>query len=1029
MANELTKLCNSAEQLLLAELAVFLHNIGKCGEDFIYEWSRENRAVYPKDRFNPDRYYEQYTVGVHRKVKEILGYAPAGWEDRINQAETKKTQDAVLRYLGTGRNPFWDLTIKLPKPLDDRDVAAVSNEEFRDYRLGYFVEFHKGVKIANDPFKKVFGDTMNAIAVCQRSHHLASVEEKEEDLFPLGFGLILQPQNRTSLISPFGYRMETYSSSATRLIYARRDLIKMLLDLEPGKGATETFREEFLEKCKTPFQIAPGDTRFPINDVRLWDLSHSTASFFKSAIAGKMNESGFEKSLQWQYLTLTLDFLQFAASAQKIIDVVARRDKFEECYAALKKLLETEYPLANEIYRDEYGPVYLIPASNVLEWDDGRETLRDKILHCFRAPAHPKQGKEGISEKIIEALPLFQIEAFIEKTPTLQNALEKREPLNTALPEEVQALWEKLRAQNHFAEVCPICGLRPIGYDDEALLNEIAKGRKVCAVCLSRRSGRARRWREENSQRTIWIEETADENGRAALICGRFNLDGWLNGDCIRGINKNPSFARIQRCWETTKTFWREIQDEDFPGVFGKPRPRLVISARDLPNVKKVGPFQACELKLGNNFMNVVFDRANKAFISADNLLAVAQALPKKHQKASDREKIAETKEQSAIDKQQVPKEKAPKTQEEAAVRIRDYLLDNRDRLLKNPSHYGETAEDFGKIHVEEVEIEKDQDAYFPLIPILSEPGTFICIVPANRALILAEAIKIKYTKEMGKVCDRLPLHIGLVFFRKYVPAGAVLDAGRRLLKNADLIKEEVWQIRNRIFYNANGHQESDLEDATDVELELRGQQTQRKARVRLSLQVNPEEKDPDLKWDKIHPQLRRVGMASPTDPATIWAGEVKENQEIKFLPSTFDYLFLDAASRRFESMLDKDAQRRMHPLWGLKHSPRPYNIDIICFFRELWEHLRCNPLLSTSKLYGIRDLLATKIEDWHVFDEPEDTTARLAYKALAEDILRKEFGYAHDHVYFSSMKAAMLDGSFFDCLDLYLHIMKESFK
>ncbi len=425
--------------------------------------------------------------------------------------------------------------------------------------------------------------------------------------------------------------------------------------------------------------------------------------------------------------------------------------------------------------------------------------------------------------------------------------------------------------------------------------------------------------------------------------------------------------------------------------------------------------------------MNVVFDRENSVFISADNLLAVAQALPVKQQKANDKEKTANVKEQAASGKQQIAR--PPKTQEEAAARIRDYLLNNRDRPLRNAGHYGETAEELDKIHVDEVKIEKDDDGYFPLIPILSAPATFMCIVPANKALCLAEVIKTKYAKEMGKVRDRLPLHLGIVFFQKYVPAGAVLDAGRRLLQNAGLLKEGAWQIQDAIFYNGNGHAVATQQEACEIELHLHQPQTKRCMKTRIALCLDPKETELEKRWDKIHPQLWLAAKATPADPDTIWAGEARENQEIKFWPSTFDCLFLDAASRRFESIWDKDAQRRYHPLWGIQRSPRPYDLDALTRFRELWLQLRANSLLSNSKLYGIRDLLARKIQDWHVFAEPDDTTAHAAYENLVEEILRKEFGYQADHAYFAPTKAAMMDGSFFDCLDLYLHILKEPVK
>ncbi len=1016
MANELTKLHAWVDQLLLAELAVFLHDFGKCAEKFIEQYSLEYASK--KSTYKP-----QFALGALALLAHQIPNPTPDLQEAIRDATYPDTSTLIDEAYKKG--VLWK-EITLPPPLDDRTVgtekklAAVGDP----YRFSFFSDFH--MRFVGTPLiTEIFREAYSALAVCHLSHHLASGEEK----LAKGLSKRLQPRDATFVSTAFGFESSKLAASGTFLNDERTKLLNLLRDELGSKPMSREFYQRFLRDAQDVFQQALAETNRPLNDVRLWDVSHSATSLFKSAVAGLVCSGkdkdalpiGFHNDLHWRYLTLSFDFFQFAASAQKIIDVVARRDKLDECYAALKRLLETDYPLANEIYRDEYGPVYLIPAAKVLDWDDGNETLREKILQCFRAPAHPKYAQEGISEKIIDALPVFndEVEAGVENMPTLQKALEKREPLNTAQPEEVQVLWEKLNSQNRHAEVCPVCGLRPVGCDDEAQLNEIAKDRKICAVCLSRRSGRARQWRDEKkSQRTIWIEEAADENGRAALICGRFNLDGWLNGDHIRSIKKNPSFARIQRCWETTKTFWREIQEEVFPQVFCDPRPRLVISASNLPDPRKLGPFQACELKLGNIFMNVVFDRENSAFISADNLLAMAQALSFKQQKANG-------KEQEASGKSQVATGKPSDPYEQAAERILEYLLDKRDRQLKNPGHYGETAEELGTIHVEDVKIEKDDDGYFPLIPILSEPATFMCIVPANKALTLAEVIKTKYAKEMGKVRDRLPLHLGIVFFQKYVPAGAVLDAGRRLLENAALLKEGAWQIQNTTFYNGNGHAVATLQEACEIELHLHQPQTKRCTKTRIALCLDPKETDDKKRWDEIHPQLRR---ADATDLETVWAGKAK-NEPIYFAPSTFDYLFLDAASRRFESILDKDAQRRFHPLWGLRRSPRPYDLDALTRFRELWLQLRANSLLSASKLYGIRDLLARKIQDWHVFAEPDDATAHAAYENLVEEVLRKEFGYQPDHAYFAATQAAMMDGSFFDCLDLYLHILKEPFK
>ncbi len=799
---------------------------------------------------------------------------------------------------------FWDLLIALPPPLNDRPPGWKPEQQVEPYRFGFFVDFqdskwfastNKKGKTIKPKIELLLGKDYRVLSLAQHSHHLASSEEKQlEDGEDVESDKDSKEKNghqsvdRTWITTAFGNERIKLSGKDSSFDGRRDDLLKMLLELQSKSEALSDFYPKFLRRAKEIYHDGLGETRRPLNDIRLWDLSHSTASFFKSGVAGLICSArdkdaltaGFQNDLHWHYLTLSIDFFRFAASAQKIIDVVARREKLEAGYAVVKKLLEMEYPLANEIYRDEYGSVYLISDAKVLDWSDDQATLREKILHCFRVPTARGDKKENISEQIIKALPALddQFQAGIDKKSTLQDALNQRQPLNSAYPKEVEEVWKKLPTQNPFAAVCPVCDLRQVGYDDEGQPNAIARDRKICAVCLSRRSGRARRWREEESQRTIWIEEGADENGRAALLCGRFILDDWLNGRNIRSIKKNSSFARIQRCWETTKAFWWEIQEEVFPHALGEARPRLVIHTRNLPSGSKLGPFQTCKLKLEHMAMNVVVcDRDQGIFVSADNLLALAQTLPSLGKEA----KV----------KIQRAKEYLPNAQKEVAKIVHDYLVARPEAMLTSPGHYGEIAEDLGAIHVEEVDIEQDNDGYTPLIPILNEPETFMCIVPANKALTLAEIIKTKYATEMGKVRDRLPLHLGIVFFQKYVPAGAVLDAGRRLLENASSLKEEAWQIQDKIFYNGNGYPVA-LDDATEVELHLHQQRTQRCTKVRLSLRLNPEEKDPDLKWDKIHPQLHRTDL---TDTRPLWAGEATY-EEILFTPSTFDYLFLDAA-------------------------------------------------------------------------------------------------------------------------------------
>lgn len=80
--------------------------------------------------------------------------------------------------------------------------------------------------------------------------------------------------------------------------------------------------------------------------------------------------------------------------------------------------------------------------------------------------------------------------------------------------------------------ICPICRLRPMAQNEES-----------CAHCMKRRESRSRAWLMKPEQKTIWLDEVADQNGLVALLVGCFHLDPWLKGDFIKtmkvGINNS----------------------------------------------------------------------------------------------------------------------------------------------------------------------------------------------------------------------------------------------------------------------------------------------------------------------------------------------------------------------------------------------------------------------------------------------------------------------------------------------------------
>jgi hypothetical protein len=64
---------------------------------------------------------------------------------------------------------------------------------------------------------------------------------------------------------------------------------------------------------------------------------------------------------------------------------------------------------------------------------------------------------------------------------------------------------------------------------------------EICVSCEKRRISRLNQWLKE-PERTIWLSEIADYNGRVAIIAGVFELSSWLNGNYIESMFTQSPF-------------------------------------------------------------------------------------------------------------------------------------------------------------------------------------------------------------------------------------------------------------------------------------------------------------------------------------------------------------------------------------------------------------------------------------------------------------------------------------------------------
>ncbi|RMH13060.1 MAG: CRISPR-associated protein Csx11, partial [Gammaproteobacteria bacterium] len=240
-------------------------------------------------------------------------------------------------------------------------------------------------------------------------------------------------------------------------------------------------------------------------------------------------------------------------------------------------------------------------------------------------------------------------------------------------------------------------------------------------------------------------------------------------------LSKPPTFARVFRIWRTTKQFWKEMQEEALSDLRDDRR-RLTISLDREPDL---GQYHVYDMDLGPTSMSVAWippqDGQPGYLVSTDNLQYTARQLGAAAELSAD-SALSAIFVEDFIKREWIDGRREPRllNPEDAAARRQSNLL--HDRILTTTDH--------------------QDTAYSPVIPILAEPRTFMALVPANKALDIVQAIQTKYAREMGKVRNRLPLHLGLVYFQRRTPLRAALDAGRRMLNyESGRMKDEVWSV------------------------------------------------------------------------------------------------------------------------------------------------------------------------------------------------------------------------------------------
>jgi len=904
--SSLQVLADNRNALLLAEVAAWLHDIGKFCDLHMEHVSNGRQREWSNDH--------AYKAVVDDPGKLI----------RLSKAAANIRKPDVLNHVLSAESPkAADFLSPSAKELLEKAMVKMLGE---DYTLAELVMLGMPGFATHEKREQLLdgkdGWLPALLGVC---HHEAHHDKQE----PEG-GVQTIPTVLTS--TPFGYETQTFVIGDPE-----RSLDTQLKALPISLSMLDSPRR-LVNKIGEEFSSGLGDTRRPINEVTLADSSSTVAALFKSALSTAIltsskpgirqwlswNDRVMDHDFHWRLLRVNLDVLGLYAKAAKIADLLGYQEAIGKACEAVKRLMEEEYPLGNEVYRDTTGFYFTFP--DLALFPELEQEIRRRV--------------EAIEPELAPRIVVDPSEPLKTLLSSSHNKArqELAQPMmGENLSPDWQRQWDNLPDGKW--ELCPVCRLRPM-----------REKREVCEHCERRRQSRVALW-ERDPSKTIWLDEIADHNDRVALIVGKFGLDDWLSGDLVQTmlvkavennpdacVPKNPSPARLRRVWETCRRFWTEtvggiLEHYRFGGGDALRCTRVAVVPDSPTRWQENVPYDGT---INGKAVSLLWQQNEGRFITIGNLqLGVAQA------------------------------------RDETGL-VGEWH--GRECIVTLPDRPGRTR----TFTVKCVELLNGEEmrTYAPYLTLLESPDRCLTLVPAAEVLDIAEQIKDEYEKQMGKVQNRLPLFLGVVFFQRKLPLMAVMDTARRMLEQVEF-EGKTWKITQV----SNGSVAFENSITCDV-LTTMG----------------------DGSPDHWYPYFFVEGDPRPRQRCfrhnghwLVHVSDLHVGDTVCVTPSRFAYIYLEHTAQRFRFDPNRDVML-------LDELPR---------LRKMWQDI-CKPDMTDTKLQAIHALFESKRQAWGLEEPITDETFRhLVKTTLNRD---KVQGVAVEDV---------LNGCFRRCVDLHWHILK----
>lgn len=643
---------------------------------------------------------------------------------------------------------------------------------------------------------------------------------------------------------------------------------------------------------------------------------------------------------KWEIFSVNLNVPQNLAKGIKLGDIVGYKETIKDVFKKVKSFFEIDYPLGNEIYKDTTGIYFLISKlGNKIEREiklklnmqlEESDLIIDiNFWHDEKNKTATKQGEDKIKNVLKSIL-----------TKARNKSIKK---ISFPISSERFKLSNFNKNWNN-KEICPICQLRP--------MEEHGDG---CSHCLERRIKRAKIWLDNiNIKKTIWLDEISDNNNQIAIIIGTFMLDKWLDGTLIKsltlnkGISKNPSLARIRRCWETTENFIKEIVFKKVIKSFYQQN--LLTSIRNqricfkiIPN-PEIKRGSTLDISIGENLLSpVCINQEKGTFLTTINLEILDLG--------TDIEQI----------------------------------ISRLNKLKDKPIKIKKTQNSIENYFITEIKKTDNKLNYIPFLKIYDYPNQFMTIVPAFDAYNITTKIYEEYKIQFSKVRDRLPFHLGIIGFHRKSPLHIAMETANKLLRKFQVNKKfqarvkEIRIVKDERFGNRVKELTFDAEEYSN----------------NLRWNISYSTGDPSI-TDEWYPYFRSEGCNSDKDSFSftdnngnyfIYLNELRCDNLVYLDPSYFKLAYINSAQDRFtinENLKPIDVIERYSILWDIFNKKLMRNDWTLSQIYSFWELVE-KKLKKYDNLKVKKEFLRTAMKNVLVLEQ-ESAEWKIISQSILED-------------------------------------------